>query len=252
MGELNTTVHCYANGCNGNQYREVRPKMIKICASRMTGKTIQRDLQKYNSLRSGEQFETIFDYAKQKENCRRIMAEIMLKRMLNDEFGADSGLIRCECGMSMIGGGAEFHCNAAYAGDWVICVCGTTPVGIDIEQIQQLSWESLICFLSDRELEDLHIKYESENERLMYCFNLWTLKKSYVQALGKAIPLNSFSIQMINGHCVVLERQNQGKFPAMYFRRYGLDPRYKLSVCAINDAFPAAITVRDFSGLHET
>lgn len=135
----------------------------------------------------------------------------------------------------------DFYFNVSHSYDWVICAVHSAPVGIDVEMIRPLDYHNIAkrLFTKD-EYNDLISKKDSI--RLSYFFELWTLKESYIKAIGKGlcIPLNSFTIRVI-GHNVKLATRNE--FIAYHLKKYDIAGNYKVAVCAAEQEFPSALIV---------
>ncbi|MHA6533466.1 4'-phosphopantetheinyl transferase family protein [Paenibacillus sp. BAC0078] len=121
------------------------------------------------------------------------------------------------------------HFNIAHSGDWVVAAFGEKNVGIDIEQIKAVNFSIAESFFSYKEFSDL-ISLTDANERLLYFYDLWTLKESYIKAIGRglSIPLNEFSIYMNCDKEIFID----GAENTVFFKQYSLDCSYKLSVCS--------------------
>ncbi|MGG2016779.1 4'-phosphopantetheinyl transferase family protein [Bacillus sp. S10(2024)] len=139
-----------------------------------------------------------------------------------------------------------FYFNISHAGKFVVCVFDTEKVGIDVEQIQPIDIEHVCRFfaLPERQL----LSMLQGNEKLERFYDLWTLKESYIKALGKglSIPLDSFSINMTPTSITVHEK---GVIQAWHFKQYSIHEEYKLSVCVSHSDFPQKIrihTIHDF------
>lgn len=91
-------------------------------------------------------------------------------------------------------GGIDF--NVSHSGDWVVCAISDNPVGIDVETIKPIDFSIARRFFSKNEYYSL--MSTDEHMRLRYFYMLWTLKESYIKAIGKglSIPLDSFSINI--------------------------------------------------------
>jgi 4'-phosphopantetheinyl transferase len=79
-------------------------------------------------------------------------------------------------------------------------------------------------------------------KRLSCFFDLWTLKESYIKAIGKGLSetLNLFTIDFsYKGIKLISAKEEDAKWQ---FRQYEIDPAYKLSVCAGKDSFPDHVT----------
>src|SRR5690554_5169292 len=92
-----------------------------------------------------------------------------------------------------------YYFNISHSGNWVVCALGSQRVGIDVEQVKSMDLGIAENYFAKSEYEALlRVK---EEERLLYFFKLWTLKESYIKAVGKglAIPLDSFSVTIREG-----------------------------------------------------
>lgn len=129
------------------------------------------------------------------------------------------------------------HYNVTHSGCWVAAAVAEAEVGIDVEQIHRVELDIAERFFSAAEKQDLFSL--PPEKRLDYFFDLWTLKESYIKAVGKglSIPLDSFAIRRRGKGVFGLEPQ-----PTHVFRQYELDGPYKLSVCSTLDAFPDQVT----------
>lgn len=179
-----------------------------------------------------------------------LAASYARQRFRAGTLSVQSGDSRCQAA----GKQPREYCRIAHDGEWLVCIIGSVPVGIGIKRVGNLEETNIACFLSEQERCRLFSRCESINEKLMYIFNLWTLKASYLQALGTGqLPeLPEFSLAVHDELCQWPEQPVQMGHSAMYFRRYGLDPRYKLSVCAAENSFPANILVNESFCLHRT
>lgn len=189
---------------------------------------------------------------KRPQNALQIItADILIRSIVHKKFKIKNSNIDFktnEYGKPYLPGFSEFHFNISHSRKWVVCAVDNMPIGIDIEFIRPINFDIARKFFSRTEYNDLFSK--SDSERLEYFYELWTLKESYIKAAGKgmAIPLNSFSIQIINGKITI---ESQTQLTDYYFRKYDIDVDYKLSVCAKNNQFPDNIIHKSFDQLFE-
>ncbi|WP_142334820.1 4'-phosphopantetheinyl transferase family protein, partial [Bacillus pseudomycoides] len=87
---------------------------------------------------------------------------------------------------------------------------------IEIDVVSQL--------FSVKEIEDLNLKLPIEKDD--YFYDLWTLKESYVKAIGKglSIPLNSFTIKK-SEEGITIDPNNI--YSPYFLKQYQIDPDYK-------------------------
>lgn len=127
--------------------------------------------------------------------------------------------------------------NLSYSKDIITLTTDETPVGIDVEYITPLDdINKLLDFFSEEERHDILKK--NKHKRIEYFYELWTLKESYVKALGKGLscPLNAFSFKIYKNKIILSKAINSET--DWNFRKYGFYQKYKCSICAKHDTFP--------------
>ncbi|MBA4534784.1 4'-phosphopantetheinyl transferase family protein [Brevibacillus halotolerans] len=127
--------------------------------------------------------------------------------------------------------------NLSHSGEWVVCGTGIEPVGIDVEQQKPIEMEIAKHYFSKQEYTDLVVKSEGE-EQLSYFYDLWTLKESYIKAVGKglSIPLSSFSIRKNENGTIDFSEEIPSQ-TNWFFKQYQLAKGYPLSVCSASNQF---------------
>jgi 4'-phosphopantetheinyl transferase len=147
----------------------------------------------------------------------------------------------------------HYHYNISHSGEWVVAAFDNCPLGIDIEKIKRIDLEIAERFFASSEINAIRSKKEL-NEKTKLFYQLWTLKESYVKAVGEglSIPLNSFSIDISNGNSINLQQSKLWRF-----MQYDFDSDYALAVCGQDPIFPMDIKQmewrelqRDFYDIH--
>lgn len=143
-----------------------------------------------------------------------------------------------EFGKPLLEGHPDCHFNLSHSGDVVLCAFDNRPVGADVEKIRDRGLEIAERFFSKMEYDRLNRK--SVIERAEAFVDLWTLKESYIKALGKGLSksLGSFSIFPDGQQVYVEDDENKNARNEYFFRRYFIKHGYKAAVCSQNDAFP--------------
>lgn len=119
--------------------------------------------------------------------------------------------------------------NLSHSGTKAICVVSDTNVGCDIEMVGRDILNIAKRFYSEE--ENKYIESLPEEERADYCYRLWSLKESFIKAVGDglAIDLKSFSIlPSETGPLKVTQNLNNARY---YFFEVSLDDAYKCCVC---------------------
>ncbi|NJD01078.1 MAG: 4'-phosphopantetheinyl transferase superfamily protein [Ruminiclostridium sp.] len=183
-------------------------------------------------------------YVRHEDAQRVLMADILIRTIIcgklkikNKEISFGSN----EYGKPFLIGAENFHFNNSHSGEWVVCAIDDLPIGIDVEMIQSIDFDIAERFFSKEEYKDFLSKDESE--KLPYFYDLWTLKESYIKAVGKglSIPLDTFSIRVCDDG---IKFKTKNEFKDCFFRQYNIDGSYKLAVCAGSGIFPENIIMK--------
>jgi 4'-phosphopantetheinyl transferase len=128
--------------------------------------------------------------------------------------------------------------NIAHSGSWVVCAVDDGSVGVDVERIHAIDLAIAKRFFSPREYECLAcLDGEAKINRF---FDLWSLKESYIKAIGKGLscPLDSFTIIFEEKR---ISMEADGDLPILFFKQYDIGPGYKCALCAYHENFPKEI-----------
>ena len=126
----------------------------------------------------------------------------------------------------------EIHFNVSHSGRWVVVALSEAPVGLDVEKMRNANLAVARRFFAKEEYLQL-IAQPPELQRSFF-FDLWTLKESYLKALGTGLtrPLNTF---------VVRHEEQQfrlyanGRQLRETLSQIHLEDDYKLAVCRLED-----------------
>jgi len=97
-------------------------------------------------------------------------------------------------GKPHIGNLKNIHFNISHSGQYIVCAVGPNELGIDVERIREVNLRIAERFFSSSEIHDL--MQLPEEERMTYFITLWTIKESFLKAIGRGLTqhLNSFTI----------------------------------------------------------
>ncbi len=197
-----------------------------------------------------EQRERILKFKLYKDALRTLAADILIRDIIINKGvlrNPDILFKRNQYGKPCLKNTPNFHFNLSHSGQWVVCAVSNVPVGIDIEEIVPIDLKIAIRFFAKEEIKDLFSLVEPE--RLPYFYDLWTLKESYIKAIGKglSIPLNTFALKKDANGGFYLQRGGQkGNY---YFKQYKMFDNYTLSVCSIKNKFTDHVNVFDMDRL---
>lgn len=158
---------------------------------------------------------------KNEEECRRSVSGGLLLRaalgaydLENMAFGAHGKPYLPDC---------PVHFNLSHSGDWVALSLSSAPVGCDIQEIRPYQPALAKRFFSEKEQAML----EAATDKQRCFFRLWTLKESYIKAMGAglAMPLATFTA---------------GETAGCFYQEYTLQAPYCLAVCSRGEAAFAA------------
>jgi 4'-phosphopantetheinyl transferase len=184
-----------------------------------------------------ERLEKVRKVFRRADRERSLLGEALLRFHLIGDFGIKESEIRFSRNKfgkpSLEGGNVLF--NVSHSGVWVTCILDSEQVGIDVERIKEIDMSIAERFFSASEFS--HLMKQSEAERCASFFDLWTLKESFIKAIGKGLSLSlaSFSVTFAGG-CPFIE--HDPSLGTWFVKQYEFDPDYRLAACAQHPGFP--------------
>lgn len=120
-----------------------------------------------------------------------ITAELLLNYAMREYAAAPLKLSVTEYGKPYIAG-CPLHFSLSHSGGRVLCAVCDYPIGADIQKLSPYNAALAGRFFTEEEQAYLR---ESKNKDLAFTA-VWSLKESYIKALGTGLrmPLNSFSV----------------------------------------------------------
>lgn len=130
------------------------------------------------------------------DRCRSLAAGLLLRRAMTD-----AGL-QPPFETELTPGGKPYLPDAprfslSHSGDHVLCAISEREVGCDVERIRPVSHKLAERFFCPEEAAEIAAA-PTEEARLRSFFRFWTLKESYVKALGTGmrLPFRAFRLQL--------------------------------------------------------
>ncbi|MBN1650132.1 MAG: 4'-phosphopantetheinyl transferase superfamily protein [Bacteroidales bacterium] len=122
------------------------------------------------------------------------------------------------------------HFNISHSGDFVLAAFSDCQVGIDIERNKGNRLKVAKRFFTKEELADL-FAFTEEEKQIDYFYQLWTLKESYMKAIGKGISmsLNSFALKK---YYTDFRLRYSSEDMGYQFTAYTLHPEYTCHLCS--------------------
>lgn len=132
------------------------------------------------------------------------------------------------------------HFNVSHSGIWIVAATSNGSVGVDVERMRKVPEGVAYRFFSESEKQLLDLA-ENEIEKAHIFFTLWTLKESFLKAIGKGLTksLHTFTIlkQPDGGYALAPDPETMGYF----LKSYSFEEGYKLAACATDDEFDQEI-----------
>ena len=224
--------------------------MIEIYAMKMYEKIDDANYQRLLLCVSEEKQSRIKRFVNREDALRTLLADILIRVIIHNKINVSNeaiNFVKNKYGKPFLKDISNFYFNLSYSGKWIVCAIDDKPIGVDIENIRHVDFDIAKQFFSEEECIDLFTK--KGLDRLRYFYDLWTLKESFIKALGEgiSIPLNSFTIKINENSILTIKTGLQKN--NYWFRQYDIDNNYKLSVCGLQNSFPESINIVDISTL---
>ena len=124
-----------------------------------------------------------------------------------------------------------FFFSLSHSGDWALCAAAGFAVGCDVERVRGIDLKLSRRFHPEEAAALLALS--AQEDRLDRFFRLWTLKESFMKAvgLGLTLPLDEFQI-VFGAVPAVLQSVDERAYT---LREYPDIPGYRCAVCAAGD-----------------
>ncbi|KQY79957.1 hypothetical protein ASD24_18640 [Paenibacillus sp. Root52] len=221
--------------------------MIKIQVMQVPSILLEDDWELLLSMVATERRAGAARYVHQADAYRSVLGEALARVTLADQIGGQAkkiSFIRNAYGKPFLNEHAEHPFNLSHSGDWVVMISGGHGlVGIDVEQTNPIDLQIADRFFAPQ--EHRYLISQPADMQVETFYRLWTLKESYIKAVGKglSIPLDSFAIlpnDQGDWHC----EQDE----AYRFHSERLDDGHMLAACSVGTALPTeydVVTVQD-------
>ncbi len=167
---------------------------------------------------------------------RKVLGELLLRSIINQNYQIKSELLKLaytDKKKPYLLSHPGIHFNISHSGEWVVIAFSGNPVGVDVEKVRKVNLNVARRFFSDEEKTRLFNL--PEKGQLDYFFDLWTLKESFLKAIGTGLtrPLKSFTVlQSASGFYL----ENAGDYADVRLSQVAVGKNYKLSVCSFGEA----------------
>jgi len=178
-------------------------------------------------------------YFHKKDRNLSVGVEVLLNHAL-DKIGISNPIFDTdEYGKPYLKNYSDIHFNLSHSEKYVACAVSDSPIGVDIEYVQDIDLSLAKYFFYGTEYEYI---LNNNNHKKAF-FELWVLKESYMKmtGLGFRLALDEFCIQ-ISDKIELIHRENTGNFGL--WNVCGGD--YMLGVCSQSRITePALINLQD-------
>ncbi|MBQ9887503.1 MAG: 4'-phosphopantetheinyl transferase superfamily protein [Lachnospiraceae bacterium] len=122
-----------------------------------------------------------------------------------------------------------YYFNLSHSGNLAMAAVSSHRVGCDVEEIKEYNEKLAKRFFHENEYLMLK-NTDDESERTRLFYRLWTLKESFIKAvgLGLSLPLDEFEIAFENNQAYVNQKVNTVRYA---FKEYETELPYCFSVC---------------------
>lgn len=210
--------------------------MVFQYAVNILGNYKHEQLQSLLEIVTMERKMKIDKFLNKSDKMRSLLAEVLLRYGLWKHFSIKDNeikFIKNEFGKPHLLNYPHIHFNLSHSGDWVLCGVGDIPLGVDVEIVTDRNLELGERFYTSNEYNFI-LQQPLEKQAYSF-FELWTLKESYVKAVGKglSIPFNSFRFEKLENMMQLYI--NEIRENSYAFRNGELDEKHCMSICVKND-----------------
>lgn len=181
----------------------------------------------------------IASFARNNDAQRSLLGEVLVRHLISEIKGTrlpEHPFTTGEKGKPAPEGYHGIHFNISHSGQWVVVALSSDRVGVDVEKMRKVPDGVAHRFFSETENTILQ-NATDEAQKADIFFTLWTLKESFLKAIGKGLTksLNSFTVVKTGDQQYHLT--NDPEAEGFHLQVFELDEGYKLAACATGKQF---------------
>ncbi|MDF2803989.1 MAG: phosphopantetheine-protein transferase [Anaerocolumna sp.] len=209
---------------------------------------LKHELLKYLSF---ERRIRINNYLQTADKKRSLITELLIRRITCEKLDIPIEKIKISYnpyGKPYIDNIRHYKFNISHSENFVVMAVGKSKLGVDIEKMKQCDMSVGKKFFTSSEYNYI-ISQKNEQDRIEAFYTIWTLKESYVKAIGKGlgIPFNTF--EFVIGREIILRKPKGGK--KYQFMNRKIDD-YMLSLCFMETDVNYQYVIMDESELYKS
>ena len=213
------------------------------------------DYRPYLPLLCKEKAKRIGNFLQPADRLRSVCGELLARKTIADLLGIENKDIHFSAnqyGKPYLASAPDFHFNISHSGCWVVGAFAEVPVGIDVEQLQRPLEAAVAAMVLSPE-EFVQYQQLEEEAAVDYFFRIWTLKESFVKAVGKGLNIEPSSLTIRKKRDALTECLVDGRWSRGEFKEYELEANYRTAVCALGETVlppaPECVTMTCFDNL---
>lgn len=186
-------------------------------------------LTEFGDIISEERREKLLKFRNKADSVRSFIGEILVRYAHESEYGElECTFNRNEYGKLFIENNKKFQFNISHSGKWVICGTCSEEIGVDVEEVRDIELPIFKYILNQNEIDNMNKLNIQEQKKLF--FKTWTIKESYIKAVGKGLSIAMDSIEIISqdNELFIFNKETSCKYKIILLE---LDEKYKFSVC---------------------
>lgn len=205
--------------------------------------------QKFSEILPASAMERAGRINNRKNRLLSLSGELLARKLLHQTFGIsvnETEFLYAEKGKPFIGGRNDVHFNISHSGNTVAAAVAQNRIGVDIEHFRKINYRIAERYFTPVEL--LYIHTQNEPEKTRSFFEIWTIKESFLKAIGTGLTrsLSSFEVTNDAGRFSISGKGSEFfKVNAFRFQDY------QLAVCIENDEIPNKVTEKTIDDLFD-
>ncbi len=190
-------------------------------------------------------------FARSNDAQRSLLGELLVRHLISEIKGTklpEHPFTTGEKGKPAPEGYHGVHFNISHSGRWVVVALSSDRVGVDVEKMRKVPEGVAHRFFSEAENTMLQNASDDAQKADIF-FTLWTLKESFLKAIGKGLTksLNSFTIIKTGNQEYILT--NDPEAEDFHLQVFELEEGYKLAACATGKQFCEEVKILDIKEL---